>query len=109
MGTVFLRGNSWVCEYRVNGKVHRKTLVRKEIITKTQAREMLKEIERKIALGEFDLLPKQIPTLSGVCKELHCVCQRDTVQRRSWKRMTDMDLSSCLIWKPYTVIKDFPR
>jgi len=85
MGTVFLRGNSWVCEYRVNGKVHRKTLGKKGIITKTQAREMLKEIERKIALGEFDLLPNHIPTLGEFAKE-YLAYQRDTVKKRSWRR-----------------------
>ena len=46
MGSVFLRGESWVGEYKDRGKVRRKTFGRKGVITKTLAKEMLRRLER---------------------------------------------------------------
>ena len=85
MGAVFLRGNSWVCEYRVNGKVKRKTLGKKGIITKTQAREILRKIEQKIRLGQYDMINNHIPTLKDFV-EMYIQYIRDTLQRRAWYR-----------------------
>jgi integrase len=85
MGSVFLRGDSWVGEYRVNGKVRRKTLGKKGVITKTVAREVLRRIEQKIKLGEYDLLDTRIPTLREFAEE-YLAYQRDVKQIRSWER-----------------------
>jgi hypothetical protein len=56
MGTVFLRGDSWVGEYRDRRKIKRKALGDKRIITKTMAREMLKKKEQLVKLGQYDML-----------------------------------------------------
>lgn len=49
MGTVFLRGDSWVGEYKISGKKRpkRATFDKKGIVTKTMAKEKLKKIEAK--------------------------------------------------------------
>jgi hypothetical protein len=39
MGSIFLRGDSWVGEYKGRGKIRRVTFGRKNIITKTMAKE----------------------------------------------------------------------
>ena len=46
MGTVFLRGDSWVGEYKDRGKTKRVTFGKKGIVTKTMGREMLRKIEQ---------------------------------------------------------------
>lgn len=69
MGSVFLRGDSWVGEYRVNGKTRRKTFGKKGIVTKTSAKEMLRKIEQKIKLGQYDMLDVEIPTVNEFAVE----------------------------------------
>jgi len=69
MGSVFLRGDSWVGEYRVNGKPKRKTFGKKGVITKTLAKEMLKKIEQKVKLGQYDMLDARIP-INSVLRKL---------------------------------------
>ncbi len=85
MGSVFLRGDSWVGDYRINGKTRRKTFGKKGIVTKTSAKEMLKKIEQKVKLGQCDMLDTEIPTLSDFSKE-YIKHLRDTVQKKSWYR-----------------------
>ncbi|MGH7800985.1 MAG: tyrosine-type recombinase/integrase [Thermodesulfobacteriota bacterium] len=85
MGSVFLRRNSWVGEYKDRGKIRRKTFGKKGVITKTMAKEMLKKIEQKVKLGQYDMLDAEIPTLLEFSKT-YIVHVRDTIQIRSWYR-----------------------
>jgi len=85
MGSVFLRGSAWVGEYRDRGKIKRKALGNKRIITKTMARGMLKKIEQKVKLGQYDMLDAEIPTLKDFGRE-YIRYVRDVVKRRSWYR-----------------------
>jgi hypothetical protein len=85
MGIVFLRGDSLVGEFRVTGKTRRKTFGKKGIVTKTQAREMLRKIKQQVKLGQYDMLDTEIPILTEFAKK-YIQHVRDTVQRRSWYR-----------------------
>jgi len=84
MGTVFLRGESWVGEYKDRGKVRRKTFGRKGVITKTLAREMLRRLERQVKLGQYEMLDDEIPTLDDFTKQ-YITYKRDTEKKPSWK------------------------
>ena len=84
MGSVFLRGNAWVGEYKDRGKVKRKALGGKKIITKTMAREMLKKIEQRVKLGQYDMLDAENPTLSEFTKD-YLKYAKETVKKRSWR------------------------
>ena len=85
MGSTFIRDNSWVIEYKVNGKTKRKSLGKKGVVTKTMAKEILRQREQQIKLGEYDLLEAKIPRLNEFANEyLNHV--RDVVKKRSWKR-----------------------
>lgn len=85
MGSVFLRGNSWVIEYRDRGKTKRETIGRKGIVTKTMAREVLKKKEQQIKCGEYDLLDAEIPTFKELSKD-YIEYQKDVKQIRSHER-----------------------
>jgi len=83
MGTVFLRSNSWVIEYKMpNGKYKRKSIGKRGIVTKTFAKEVLKGIELKIKKGEYDLIDPEIPFLDEFITE-YISYQRDIKQIRS--------------------------
>jgi hypothetical protein len=66
MGSVFLRGDSWVGEYKDRGKAKRIAFAKKGIVTKTMAKEMLKKIEQKVKLGQYDMLDAEIPILTHI-------------------------------------------
>ncbi|MGH7908557.1 MAG: tyrosine-type recombinase/integrase [Thermodesulfobacteriota bacterium] len=85
MGSVFLRGDSWVGEYKDRGKIRRKTFGKKGIVTKTMAREMLKKIEQKVKLGQYDMIDAEIPTLLEFSKT-YILHVRDTIQIKTWYR-----------------------
>jgi len=85
MGTVFQRGNSWVIEYRVNGKTKRESIGKQGIVTKTMAREVLKRREQQIKLGQYDMINTIIPTLSEFTPE-YINHAKDIRKKRSWKR-----------------------
>ncbi len=85
MGTVFLRGESWVGEYRDRGKIKRVSFRKKGPVTKTMAKEMLKKIEQKIKLGQYDMLDAKILTLSEFAED-YIKHVRDVVKKRSWAR-----------------------
>lgn len=85
MGTVFLRDNTWVGEFKDRGKIKRKALGNKKIITKTMAREILKKIEQRVKLGQYDMLDGEIPTLKDF-SSVYIKHVRDTIKRRSWYR-----------------------
>ncbi len=85
MGTVFLRGDSWVGEYKDRGKIRRKSFGKKGIVTKTLAREILSKIEQKVKLGQYDMLDAEIPTLMEFTED-YIEYQRDVKQKRSWKK-----------------------
>lgn len=85
MGTIFLRGDSWVGEYKDRGKIKRVTFGKKGIVTKTMAKEMLKKIEQKVKLGQYDMLDAEIPSLKEFTPE-YLRHVKDVVQKRSWYR-----------------------
>lgn len=81
MGSVFLRGNTWVGEYRDRGQIKRKALGNKQLVTKTMAREELKKIEQRIKRGQYGEIPKLKDFSGDYIKHV-----RDTIKRRSWGR-----------------------
>jgi integrase len=85
MGSVFLRGDSWVGEYKDRGRIKRKTFGKKGIITKTMAKEMLRKREQMVKRGEYDMLDAEIPTLNEFSKS-YVEHQRDVKQVRSFDR-----------------------
>lgn len=85
MGSVFLRGDSWVGEYTDRGKTKRVAFGKKGIVTKTMAKEMLKKMEQKVKLGQYDMLDSEIPTLKEFAPE-YLRHVKDVVQKRSWYR-----------------------
>jgi len=86
MGSVYLRENSWVVKYKdENDNWKRKTLGRKDILTKTMAREILKDIERKVMLGQHDMVKQQVPTLRTFSRE-YIDYQKNLKQNRSWQK-----------------------
>jgi len=86
MGTVFTRGKSIVIEYKLpNGKTKRETIGKTGIATKTMAKEVLKNKERQVKLGQYDMLDADIPTLNKISTEyLHH--QENVKQIRSYTR-----------------------
>jgi site-specific recombinase XerD len=54
MATIFKRGNKWYLNYTINGKRHKKSVGK----SKEVAQLALKDIEVKIAKGDFGFLPK---------------------------------------------------
>ena len=85
MGSVFLRGESWVIEYKVKGNTKRQSIGKKGRATKTMAKEILNKIEQQVKLGQFGLLDNDIPTLQQF-SEGFIVYQRDVQRNRSWKK-----------------------
>ncbi len=86
MGSVYLRGGSWVVKYKDdNGNWKRKTLGQAPAMTKTMARDILRKKERQIKLGVYDMLETVIPTLADYSKD-YLSYIKDTVKKRSWKR-----------------------
>ena len=86
MGSVYLRGKSYVGKYKdENDNWVRKTLGRNPTINKTIAREILQEIERKVKLGQHDMIKAKIPILRDFAKD-YLAYQRDVKQKRSWDR-----------------------
>jgi len=85
MGTVFLRNNSWVIEYKLNNKKKREAVGKKNLITKTMAREVLKKRELQVKLGQLDLLDAEIPTFKDFSNK-YIQYITETNKKRSWKR-----------------------
>jgi len=85
MGTTFIRGNSRVIEYRVNGKPKRESLGNKNLVTKTMAKEIIKKREQQVKLGQYDMLESKIPTLEAFSK-LYINHVSNVIKKRSWKR-----------------------
>lgn len=88
MGSVFLRGDSWVGEYKDRGRIKRLTFGKKGVVTKTMAKEMLRKVEQKVKLGQYDMLDATIPTLGEFSRD-YIEYQRDVRQKRSWKKDTE--------------------
>jgi len=86
MGSVFTRGKSIVIEYKLpNGKTKRETIGKTGIATKTMAKEVLKNKERQVKLGQYDMLEAVSPTFNAISTEyLHH--QKDVKQIRSFAR-----------------------
>jgi len=86
MGSVFLRENSYVVKYKNEyGNWKKKSVGKKPAMTKTMARAILNNIERKIKLGEHKLVDAIIPVLNEYAKE-YVAFQRDIKQIRSHDR-----------------------
>lgn len=85
MGSVFLRGDSWVGEYKDRGKIKRKTYGKKGILTKTHVRAMVRKDEQKVKLGQYDMLDAAIPTLKEFLVE-YLKHGKEVVKKRSWYR-----------------------
>lgn len=86
MGTVFQRGHSWAIEYRLsNGKIKRESVGRRNVITKTMAREMLKNREQQIKLGQEDMLDIVIPTINEISPK-YLYHQKEVKRIRSYAR-----------------------
>ena len=81
MGSVFLRENTWVGEYKERGRIKREALGKKNVITKTMAREELRKIEQRIKRGQYGEIPSLKDFSGDYIKHV-----RDTIQRRSWSR-----------------------
>ncbi len=86
MGSVFLRGESWVIEYKVpNGKIKRETIGKTGIATKAMAKQILQEKERQVKLGQYDMLEAVIPTFEEISAE-YLYHQEHVKQIRSYNR-----------------------
>lgn len=86
MGSVYLRGNTWVGKFKdENGIWKRKALGQKGVITKTMAREKVKGYEKMVERGEYDRLKAIIPSVKQFSKDYLNHVQH-VVQKRSWQR-----------------------
>jgi integrase len=85
MGSVYPRGNSWIGQYNDRGRTIQKTLGKRGVITKTLAREMLRKIEQRVKLGEYDMLNAEIPTFNDFANE-YLMHGKEVIQKRSWWR-----------------------
>lgn len=86
MGSVFLRGDSWVIEYRKpDGRLKRESVGKQGVATKTMAREILRKKEHQIKLGQYDMLDTVIPTLKEFSVE-YLKHGKEVVKKRSWYR-----------------------
>ena len=86
MGSVFLRGDSWVMEYRErNGRIKRESAGKRGVITKTQAKAILYKREQVVKLGREGLSDSEIPSLEDFAID-YLSYVRDTLKKRSWKR-----------------------
>lgn len=86
MGSVYLRGDSLVVKYKdENGNWKRKSVGKKTAITKTSARAILNDIERKVKLGQYKMIDAVIPKLRDYSNE-YVIYQRDVKQIRSHDR-----------------------
>ena len=65
--------------------MRRESIGKRGIMTKTTAREILRNRERDIKLGQYNMLDPKIPTLGDFAKE-YLRYVRDTVKKRSWDR-----------------------
>jgi len=86
MGSVYLRGKSYIGKYKDENDLWiRKTLGNKNIMTKTMAREIVKEYERKVKLGQHEIIKAKIPTLKAFSGN-YLSYVKNTIQKRSWSR-----------------------
>ncbi|NIQ13074.1 MAG: tyrosine-type recombinase/integrase, partial [Candidatus Dadabacteria bacterium] len=88
MGTVFLRKDtkSWVIQYKSpEGKIKTKTIGKPPMVTKTMAKKVLNEIERKILLGQYDMVENKDLYLFEFVEE-YIIYSKNIAQKRSWKR-----------------------
>lgn len=85
MGSVFRRGAMWVIEYKMpNGKTKRESIGRAGVVTKSMAKEVLRQREQQIKLGQYEMLEADIPTIARF-KDEYIRHIRDVKQNRSWE------------------------
>lgn len=81
MGSVFVRRNSWVIEYRKpDGSLKRESVGKQGVATKTMAREILRKKEHQIKLGQYDMVDAVIPTLTDFAKD-YVLYVKETVKK----------------------------
>jgi integrase len=74
-----------VIEFRLNNKTKREAVGKKNLVTKTMAREVLKKREQQVKLGQLDMLDNEVPTFRSFSKNyVHYITQIN--KKRSWKR-----------------------
>lgn len=82
---VYERNGYLYVEVRSQGKRIKRSIVKKGLVTKTQARQVEQELKRKIKIGQWDLMQAEIPILNEFKNE-YLDYMRDVKQKRSWKR-----------------------
>lgn len=86
MGSVYPRGNSWAIKYKDDsGEWVKKSIGKKSLMTKTMAREILMDIERKILLGQYNMVKNKVATLRSISKD-YIDYQKNVSQKRSWQK-----------------------
>lgn len=86
MGSVFKRRDTWVIEYKIqNGKIKRESVGKTGVVTKTMAREVLRNREQQIKLGQYDMIEARIPTVLEYSQE-YLDYQENVKQIRSFVR-----------------------
>jgi integrase len=82
---VYERNCHYYIRFSADGKVVRKSVGRKGVITKTVAKQVLDEEKRKARLGELGIDKHKMPALEAISKE-YINYQRNIKQKRSWKK-----------------------
>jgi integrase len=85
MGSVYLRGESWIIQYRDRGRIIRKSLGRRPLVTKTMAKEILHVTEKRLKLKQYDLVSGDIPTLNEFAPQ-YIEHVKEVKKLRSWSR-----------------------
>ena len=75
----------WYIRYAMNGKMKWESVGKVGDITKTVAQAKLAERKRQIALGQYEQIGANIPTLLEIRDE-YLSYKKDVIRNRSWKR-----------------------
>jgi len=67
-----------------NGKKLKRSMGKKGLITKTQARIYEQELKRKVKLGQLDMVKQYMPTFNEFIPDF-VSCSRDVKQNRCWQ------------------------
>ncbi len=85
MGSVFRIRDRWVIEYKKpNGRIKRESIGRAGVVTKSMAKEVLRQREQQIKLGQYEMIETDIPTIAQF-KDEYIRHIRDVKQNRSWE------------------------
>jgi len=75
----------WYMRYHLNGKDKWESVGEVGIVTKTVAQRVFEERKRQIALGQYDQIGVNVPTIIEF-KDEYISYKRDIRQNRAWKR-----------------------